>query len=295
MFLLNLVTPITEMSQDNARSSQSGGDMQASREQEHVNSGNTNASQIFAARIAKLPPFWREEPEIWFLQVESSFNLNGITQDTTKYEYLLSHLDPSILYVVKDIIVNPPTIGRYAAMKARIVKHFAESDEGQLKKLLSGLELGDQKPSHLLHKMKSLAGTRVSNEMMRTMFLERLPEKVKCILAVTDTADLDNLAGIADKICEQYSTSICAVSSKTQANHGSDDVSEKLDQIITRIDALERHSRQRQRNRSVENQPTDSRSKSRSRKDSGLCWYHWLFAQKASKCVNPCKFSSSKN
>lgn len=151
------------------------------------NNSNVPTPAIFAARIAKLPPFWREEPEIWFLQVDSSFNLNGIIQDSTKYEYLLSHLDPSILFVVKDIIINPPAVGRYLAMKTRIIQHFAESGEGQLKKLLSGLELGDQKPSHLLQKMKSLAGSKVSNDMLRTLFMERLPEKMKCILVVADT------------------------------------------------------------------------------------------------------------
>ncbi|XP_073843654.1 uncharacterized protein [Musca autumnalis] len=283
------------MTQETVRPSLSGGNTHLVGDSHRENAPATNSTQIFAARIAKLPPFWREEPEIWFLQVESSFNLNGITQDSTKYEYLLSNLDPSILFVLKDIVVNPPATGRYAAMKARIIKHFAESDESQLKKLLSGLELGDQKPSHLLHRMKSLAGTRVSNEMMRTLFMDRLPENVKCILAVTDTADLDNLAGIADKICEQFSasTTISEISSNNKTNQDSSGLVGKLDQIIQRIDALERRSRQHQPNRNVQVQR--SRSKSRSRKDSGLCWYHWRFADKASKCVQPCKFQSSKN
>ena len=278
------------MAEENVRTSQSGGDT-------HLvgDSHPSNSMHIFAARIAKLPPFWREEPEIWFLQVESSFNLNGITQDSTKYEYLISHLDPSILFVLKDIVVNPPSTGRYAAMKARIIKHFAESDESQLKKLLSGLELGDQKPSHLLHRMKSLAGTRVSNEIMRTLFMDRLPENVKCILAVTDTMDLDNLSGIADKIYEQFSasTTISEICSNNKINQDSSGLDGKLNEIIHRIDALERRSRQHQAKQFV--QVPRARSKSRSRKDSGLCWYHWRFADKASKCVQPCKFQLSKN
>lgn len=289
------------MPQDNVNTSQPPGDGPSHldvRGTTHPNNSANQAlsSEIFAARIAKLPPFWREEPGIWFLQVESSFNLSGITQDSTKYEYLLSHLEPSILFVVKDIVVNPPATGKYSAMKTRIIKHFAESDEGQLKKLLSGLELGDQKPSHLLHKMKSLAGNRVSNEIMRTLFMERLPEKVKCILVVADTTDLENLASIADKICEQYSFSslqIAETSPNIHANQDSGDVSQKLDQICSRIDALERHSRRDRRSRSVELR--NSRSNSRGRRNFGMCWYHWKFAEKASKCIKPCNFSIQKN
>ncbi|XP_017472290.1 PREDICTED: uncharacterized protein LOC108363435 [Rhagoletis zephyria] len=117
--------------------------------------------EFFSARIPKLPPFWQEEPEIWFLQIESSFNLAGISQDSTKFEYLLSHLDPSIFYVVKDIVKSPSAHGRYGAMKTRIIQHFTESEESQLKQLLNNLELGEQKPSHLMHRMKSLEGSKL--------------------------------------------------------------------------------------------------------------------------------------
>lgn len=263
--------------------------------------GSSNTpNQVCAARIAKLPQFWREEPEIWFIQVESSFEIAGITQDATKYQYMLSNLDPSILFVVKDIILNPPH-DAYAALKARIIKHFAESDEGQLKKLLGGLELGDEKPSHLLQKMKGLAGTRVSTEVLRTLFLDRLPEKTRCILAVADTTDLDKLANIADKICEQFtqSYSISELTSKQQpyisTRSVDSDIGSKLNVILSRIDALESRSRSQFHKREETPLTSRKRSKSRERKDSGLCWYHWRFSDKASKCIQPCNFDQQKN
>lgn len=280
--------------EENLNFSHAGGDNpQISTQQTNI-SGNVNLPHptICAARIAKLPPFWREEPELWFLQVDSNFNLNGITQDSTKYEYLLSHLDQSVLFVVKDIIMNPPSENKYLIIKSRIIQHFAESGEGQLKKLLNGLELGDQKPSHLLQRMKCLAGSSVSNDMLKTLFMERLPEKTKCILAVAESTDLDKIASLADKICEQYSPNLIHVSEVLQVSDKSQDsnvLSQKLDTIIARIESLERRPRQRSRNRSSE------LSNSKGRKNFSMCWYHWKFAENATKCIKPCNFSNSKN
>lgn len=285
--------PLTPREED-LHTSHSGGDNPQNLEQQSNMSRNMDLYHptICAARIAKLPPFWREEPEIWFLQVDSNFNLHGITQDSTKYEYLLSHLDPTVLFAVKDIIMNPPSENKYSTIKSRIIQHFAESGEGQLKKLLSGLELGDQKPSHLLQRMKCLAGSRVSNDMLKTLFMERLPEKMKCILAVSESTDLDKIAGLADKICEQYSThsvQISEISPKKEKQQENTDLSEKLDTIISRIESLENRSRSYNRNKSSE------RSSSRGRKQTGMCWYHWKFAENATKCIKPCNFTNSKN
>ncbi|GBP96180.1 hypothetical protein EVAR_46833_1 [Eumeta japonica] len=65
----------------------------------------------------KYPPFWHEEPIIWFAQVEGHFMNAGITADLTKYNYVIAQLDQTYLREVKDIIVNPPTTGKYEILK----------------------------------------------------------------------------------------------------------------------------------------------------------------------------------
>ncbi|GBP75397.1 hypothetical protein EVAR_34764_1 [Eumeta japonica] len=65
----------------------------------------------------KIPPFWPEEPIIWFAQVEGQFMNAGITADLTKYNYVIAQLDQTHLREVKDIIVNPPTTGKYEILK----------------------------------------------------------------------------------------------------------------------------------------------------------------------------------
>ena len=41
----------------------------------------------------KLPTFWAQQPEVWFLQAEAQFHIRKITDDTTKYYHVVAALD----------------------------------------------------------------------------------------------------------------------------------------------------------------------------------------------------------
>jgi hypothetical protein len=53
----------------------------------------------------KLPTFWTAQPDVWFAQAETQFNLRGITADDTKY-YVLAALDQDTATRVLDLIAN---------------------------------------------------------------------------------------------------------------------------------------------------------------------------------------------
>ena len=67
-------------------------------------------------------------------------------------------------------------------------------------------ELGDHKPTQLLRRMQQLLGDRASttnNTFLRKLFLQRLPSKVRMVLASTSTTGtLEELAELADKVVE---------------------------------------------------------------------------------------------
>ena len=50
----------------------------------------------------KLPDFWAEAPDMWFVRAEAEFNLRSITLDTTKYGYLVAHLPENVALRVRD-------------------------------------------------------------------------------------------------------------------------------------------------------------------------------------------------
>ncbi|CAG5047382.1 unnamed protein product [Parnassius apollo] len=70
----------------------------------------------------RLPPFWPEEPGVWFAQIEGNFAFSGIKDDDTKYLYVISQLDHRYAAEVKDIIVSPPEKGKYEKLKTELIK-----------------------------------------------------------------------------------------------------------------------------------------------------------------------------
>ncbi|GBN02844.1 hypothetical protein AVEN_228248-1 [Araneus ventricosus] len=57
-----------------------------------------------------------------------------------------------------------------------------------------GMQLGDRKPSRLLLEMRSKTGNRISEELLKYLFLQRLPTHMQKILAISN----DNPDGLAE-------------------------------------------------------------------------------------------------
>ncbi|XP_075990346.1 uncharacterized protein LOC142985997 [Anticarsia gemmatalis] len=109
----------------------------------------------------RVPPFWPEEPALWYAQVESQFALSRITTDETKFCYLVAQLDHQYAVGVKDVITNPPATDKYLKLKTELIKRLSALQERRVKQLLTHEELGDRKPSQFLRHLSVLAGPSV--------------------------------------------------------------------------------------------------------------------------------------
>ncbi|GFN76526.1 transposon ty3-g Gag-Pol polyprotein [Plakobranchus ocellatus] len=112
--------------------------------------GHINAVSI------KLPEFWTTSPEVWFARVEAQFGTKNITQDQTRYDYVVSALDVRTAEEVQDVLVNPPDADRYATLKNTLIKAFGKSQAQRDSELLNLNGLGDKKPAGLLRKINAL-------------------------------------------------------------------------------------------------------------------------------------------
>ncbi|GFR08869.1 retrovirus-related Pol polyprotein from transposon 297 [Trichonephila clavata] len=159
-----------------------------------------SATTTSIARVSvKVPPFWRENPDIWFSQMESQFVLAGFTAEITKFHHVFSALQPEELGIVGDIILSLPAVKPYTALRTRLCSQYAESEEQRLRGLISGKQLGDRKPSRLLLEIRSMADSRISEELLKSLFIQRLPTHVQQILVISNY-QLNKLAEISDGI-----------------------------------------------------------------------------------------------
>ncbi|XP_071577032.1 uncharacterized protein [Temnothorax nylanderi] len=158
--------------------------------------------EVHTARLMRLPPFWKANPNLWFAQAEAAFQLSRISADDTKFRYVVFNLDQEVLPFVSDILENPPPTQKYQALKDRILTSFGETSESKLRRLLRGHEMGEEKPSNFLQRLRNLAGRACGDSILRTLFLEQLPESIRAVLAIGGVEDLTTLAMQADKAIE---------------------------------------------------------------------------------------------
>ena len=92
--------------------------------------------------------------------------------------------------------IDPLATDRYAALKQ--VKSFADSAEKKLRKLLNEADLGVRRLSQLLRQMRDLAQNGVSEEVLKSLWLQHLLQQMQAIL----TAIKHELEKLADRITD---------------------------------------------------------------------------------------------
>ncbi|GFX19708.1 uncharacterized protein TNCV_2076161 [Trichonephila clavipes] len=255
---------------------------------------------VEVARIAlRLPPFWKSNVRLWIAQCDHAFTFSGTSSDDTKYSALVANLDAETLSYVSDIVLSPPNSDKYLTLLQRLITQFSDSRLKKIKKLLTDLQLGDEKPSHLLRKMKELSNGQLQDDFLQSLWLQRMPPHIQTVLSAS-SEPLDKLAIIADKVSEVVgaSSTICAATTVPPPSQSSScSVQPTMDSLARQIQELslqvaeltrERNSSRHQRY-SSDRRRSHSRSRSVNR-GSGICYYHRRYKEQAHKCVSPCAF-----
>ena len=75
----------------------------------------------------KLSTFWISQPDVWFAQAEVQFTLRKIPSDETMYYNALAAFDQATGSRFMDLISQPPTTGKYKALKTCLLDMFGLS------------------------------------------------------------------------------------------------------------------------------------------------------------------------
>ena len=61
----------------------------------------------FVAKVSvKLPDFWTEDPDLWFVHAEAAFRNTQITQSITKFDHIVQKLPQKIMVSVRGLIMG---------------------------------------------------------------------------------------------------------------------------------------------------------------------------------------------
>ncbi|CAB0042206.1 unnamed protein product [Trichogramma brassicae] len=224
-------------------------------------------------------------------QADSQFVLSDITSEVTKFHYVVSQLDALIALEVEDVITSPLAVTPYTFLRAKLIERLSASEEQRVRQLISEEELGYRKPSQFLWHLRSLArNTIVQDNLLRQLWLQRLPSRVRAILASQAELALDKLADLADKIIE-VSPGIPSLSAHAASTmrisedpllRAIKDLQEKVVELSSRL------------KNSIHRKKSSSRDSSK-KSDKSWCWYHVRYRGKAKRCNSPCKYPENSS
>ena len=247
------------------------------------------------------PSFSKEHLSIWFAQMESAFTLNGIVEESDKFDYLLIYVPSDSLKVVEDIVLNPPSNDKYGHIKFEMIKRMT------IKRMME-VEFGNETPSEYLRKLKDIAGQRVTNEEILNVWLNNLPEKVRELVSL-GTGSIDRLCEMADKAIVLLNPTPKDTSSTQPKLNQEISHNEWCEMMKYRMEALAKKLVKHMGNKESED---DGKKHSLSLENilklqteefnvlnwnwnassssKTVCWYHTNFGDKAIACVAPCEY-----
>ncbi|XP_023309796.1 uncharacterized protein LOC111691357 [Anoplophora glabripennis] len=238
----------------------------------------------------KLPPFISDDVEMWVQVVDRSFRIARVTNEEAKFDYLVTALDRNVMSEVRDLLMNPPREKPYSALRAALIRRLSTSQEQKTRRLLEREEIGDSKPSQFLRRLKALAGSTVPDSLLRTLWTGRLPSSVQAILATQKNAALDDVAEVADAVMETVMPGT-ALQEVAKSNPKDDRLNRIEQQLVEMSQAMAKLFASEPRRPTTRTHRSRSQDRSRSRdSDSGQCWYHQRFGDRARVCRDPCTY-----
>lgn len=269
-----------------------------------------------------LPEFKKADPELWFALADRAFCAANITSESTKFAHAVAHLGTQYGSEVRDIILNPPESNPYTILRDELIKRLGDTQASKTKKLIEDESIGDQRPSQFMRRLRNLGGPSINEDLIKTLWISRLPPLIQAILAAHKDLNLNTLADLADSIFDSTKlqpTQIHQINTPpaTPAHIQENDnpLILKLAQLNLQISAIQQdlqqlknketfddndestwRSRSRRRNSPHRNKFRSSSSSKRKFNDPppGLCWYHWSYGTNATKCIDPCNFKDNK-
>jgi hypothetical protein len=176
--------------------------------------GDTSSRQTTAAVQIKVPPFYRQNTRVWFLQLESQFTLARITSSQTRYHHCLASL-PEDVAAMLDLSGEAD----YDALKQRLLVAFERSKAQKLDEALHSLDVASLRPSVAAQKLRKNfadAGITTSEDLIKHRILRAATPGMQTSMAAHQHQPLNEFLQIADTVFDVCSTLPQTVSKVTE-------------------------------------------------------------------------------
>ena len=147
----------------------------------------------------------------------------------------IANLQAKHVEEIKDIIENPPEKDQYKAVKAGLIKRLSDSSSTRIRKLLEGEEIGDRTSTQFVRNLKTLAGSDINEDILRNLWLTRLPVSAQHVLAPITEKSLSVMADRIHEILPEKGK-IAMISSTSEINA----LREELQKLRMEINAISR-------------------------------------------------------
>ena len=230
----------------------------------------------FVAKVSvKLPDFWTEDPDLWFLHAEAAFRNAQITQSITKFDHIVQKLPQKIMVSVRGLIMGSAASSEtpYEDLKAKLVSSYTLSRCQKVSKLIHHPGLGDRRPTALMDAMLALLPEdEKPGCLFQGLFLERLPVEMRDHLVSRDFKNPSDMALYADSLWDARKaipTDHLLAAASTSSSSPS------------RGRAQDRRS------------PSPNRRSQTPGPSNSWCYFHKSFGPAANNCRPPCSFQGN--
>ncbi|ROT64514.1 Retrovirus-related Pol polyprotein from transposon opus [Penaeus vannamei] len=237
----------------------------------------------------KLSPFCPQEATSWFRRAEIQFRLRRVTDPRTKADYVLEAIPEQLFPRVAAWLDNQDQNQdvEYENLKSYLLQEFTLSVSARAQKLLSlpHIPLGDTTAHAAWNEMQALATLpdldpttnkprRV--DLMRELWLQRLPPSVRSALHEADDSPINDLIKKADNLINA-----------ARASRKPDTTYSASAEDVPDINAANK----RRPNSQVRHYKPGSAS---SQPSHGFCYYHYRFGAGAHKCLPGCQWPKKR-
>jgi hypothetical protein len=255
------------------------------------------------SRDIKLPTFWTTRPRAWFTYIESRFRLRGIADEQIQFDHVLSALPEDMVGQILDLVEAAPEATPYTFLKARILETHQLSDYENFDMLVKMEPLGNHKPSQLLAAMMEFCPAGMEKTLpFHYYFTQRLPAALRTQWGEVDHGDPRALATRADRLwtmnlpsgsmiaaIEPAEPAVAAVRGSSRGQNGRGRGGGQRGRTGHRGPPAPSSANPGTAATSTAADPTPS---ALAHFSSGLCFFHWNFADRAQKCQPPCSWGN---